>query len=369
MVISLFYPHCGGAEQQALNLARGLISSGFSVSILTRRTGTLASYEKIQGVPVYRSIRTVPWGKLFGLTYMLTVFLFLHRMRHSYDIIHCHLAQGFHSPVSLLVRALFKKKIVIKIGATGPLSDFKMLQRVLLGNFFLRLLRHADRIITVCGQATVEARTMGIPFSSIEQIPNGVDTDLFRPLSDRKKNSCITFVGRLDYMKGVHVLLQAFQLLKQKNSDACLQIIGNGPEREPLKKMAQEFGISDSVVFCGEVQDVAPRLQQSAALVLPSLSEGLSNVVLEAMACGLPVVATRAGGTVDLINDGVSGILVEPERADTLCEALYQILSDTTLAQRLGAEARRVVEKQFSLQTIVSRYIQLYTKQLSGLRR
>lgn len=360
MVISQFYPLRGGAEQQALHLARGLTHKGLQVSVLTRRLPGAPAYEKINGIPVYRSIRTVPAGKLFGLLYVVTVFYFLFKMRDTYDIIHCHLAQGFHSTVALLFRVVFNKKVIIKVGATGPLSDFKMLREVLGGTFLVRLLRYADRIITVCSQATAEAVQAGIPECRITQIPNGVDLQHYTLSSERATPGLITFVGRLDYMKGVHVLLEAFAMLRQRGSPASLQIIGDGPDREKLLQMTETLRIAESVKFRGVAEDIAGRLQASAVFVLPSLSEGLSNVVLEAMACGLPVVATRVGGTVDLIENGVTGILIEPGCPEPLCDALRRVLDDEDFSKCLGMQARRRVENFFALPRVVDAYLALY---------
>ncbi len=365
MIISQFYPLRGGAEQQALQLATGLIRAGVQVSVLTRRIPGLPAYEVISGIPVYRSIRTVPAGKLFGLLYSITVFFFLFKKRTTYDIIHCHLAQGFHSAVALFFKAVFKKKVIIKVGATGPLSDFRMLREVLLGSFLVRLLRHADRIITVCGQATAEAVRAGIPDCRIAQIPNGVDLQRFNPSRERATAGLITFVGRLDYMKGVHVLLEAFAMLRQRGAPAFLRIIGDGPDREKLVRMADALHLGEQVAFSGVADDIPVRLQASAVLVLPSLSEGLSNVVLEAMACGLPVVATRVGGTAELLEDNVTGILVEPGSPEKLCEALWRVLDDVKFSESLGRRAWEKVESCFAMSRVIDGYRDLYRKLLS----
>jgi len=361
MVISHFYPHFGGAEQQALNVAKALMARGVSVTVLTRKTEGLKPYEIIQGIPVHRKINVLPLGKLFGLTYMLTAFLFLVKMRRSYDIIHCHLAQGFHCPAALLCKALFNKHVIIKVGATGPLSDFETLKKVLFGKYFLKLLRHADRLVAVCSQAQQDAQKNGIPASRLLGIPNGVDIDYFKPAHHLRINNLISFVGRLDNMKGVDVLLNAFSLLKKKQKDALLYIVGNGPDREKLEAMARDLSIKERVVFTGEIHAVLEQLQKSAVFVLPSFSEGLSNVVLEAMACGLPVVATNAGGTIDIINHGENGILIDPRDANQLSDALLKILSDQELGPRLGSRARMTVAENFSLNRVVDKYIELYS--------
>lgn len=360
MIISFFYPHIGGAEQQALQLAEQLVRRGVPVCILTRKFKGLASHEVVRGVPVYREISTLPWGKWFALTYLFSVLWFLLKKRRSYDIIHCHLLQGFHSSAAILMKALFKKKVIIKVGAAGLLSDFIMIKKVLLGNWLLRRTLGADRVITVCSRSSAEALAAGFSPAQVEHIPNGVDIGRFKPAPAAGNRQTITFAGRLDYMKGVHILLEGFKQLREEMKNVQLTIIGDGPDRERLLNLAREKGISDAVNFCGEAAEIVPYLQKSSVFVLPSFSEGLSNVLLEAMACGLPVVATRVGGTVDLIEDGVNGILIEPENSRQLYQALKKILQDEVLAKNLGAQARKTVEEKFSLGSVAGQYVSLY---------
>ncbi len=161
-------------------------------------------------------------------------------------------------------------------------------------------------------------------------------------------------------MKGVHVLLEAFKQLNDAGVAAHLAIIGDGPDREKLTKLARDTGRADSIRFCGETADIRPYLQQATLFVLPSFSEGLSNVLLEAMACGLPVVATRVGGTVDLVQDGVNGILVEPDNAGQLYQAMKKILQDKDLAKALGVQARKTAVEKFSLESVTEQYVSLY---------
>lgn len=360
MIISFFYPHLGGSEQQALRLAEQLIQRGIQVSVLTRKFKGLSVHEVVRGVPVYRAIRTLSWGKWFAVTYMFSVFWFLLRRRNTYDIIHCHLLQGFHSIIAIMVKALLRKNVIIKVGATGPLSDFVMIKNVFLGEFLLKKITAVDKLITVCSSSTAEALQEGFTSRQIVQIPNGVDTNHFKQFSPSLNQKDITFIGRLDHMKGVQVLLEAFKTLKEDSVTAYLNIIGDGPDRGKLKSHAVESGIADSISFCGELAEIKPYLEKSALFVLPSLSEGLSNVLLEAMACGLPIIATRVGGNTDLIQDGVNGMLVEPGNSDQLYQTMKKVLIDKDLAKKLGRAARKTVEEKFSLQSVTDHYIRLY---------
>jgi len=360
MIISFFYPHLGGAEQQALQLAEQLARRGVQVCVLTRKFKGLPAHETVRGVPVYRAIRTLPWGKWFALTYLFSVLWFLLKKRRSYDIIHCHLLQGFHSLAAILMKALFKKKVIIKVGATGPISDFRMMKNLFGGGFLLRQTPRADRLICVCSQSAGEALQAGFSPMQVAHIPNGVDIGFFKPAPVTENRQTITFAGRLDYMKGVHILLEGFKQLRDEMKNVQLTIIGDGPDREKLQNCAREKGISDAVNFCGEAEEIVPYLQQSAVFVLPSFSEGLSNVLLEAMACGLPVVATRVGGTIDLVQDGFNGILIEPDNAGQLYQAMKKILQDKDLAKALGVQARKTAAEKFSLKSVTEQYVSLY---------
>jgi len=368
MIISFFYPHIGGAEQQALQLAEQLARRGVPVCVLTRKFKGLAPHEAVRGIPVYRVIRTLPWGKWFALTYLFSVLWFLLKKRRSYDIIHCHLLQGFHSPAAIMMKALFKKRVIIKVGATGLLSDFIMIKKVILGDWLLRRIRGADRVITVCASSAAEALAAGFSPAQVMLIPNGVDIGRFKPAPSAGDRQTITFAGRLDYMKGVHILLEGFRQLRDEIKNVQLTIIGDGPDRDKLRNLAREKGISDAVDFCGEAAEIVPYLQQSSVFVLPSFSEGLSNVLLEAMACGLPVVATRVGGSIDLVQDQVNGILIEPDHAGQLYQAMKIILQDEVLAKTLGAQARKTVEEKFSLGPVAGQYVSLYQTLMSANR-
>lgn len=124
--------------------------------------------------------------------------------------------------------------------------------------------------------------------------------------------------------------------------------------------------MSERVIFLGHQEDVRPYLQASDVFALPSLAEGMANSLLEAMATGLPCVGTRVGGIVDLIVDGISGLLVEPGDAHRLAEAILRLLQDPDLATNLGVAARRTVERGYSIEQVAEQYVKLYQEMLNG---
>jgi glycosyltransferase involved in cell wall biosynthesis len=362
MIISQFYPLLGGAEVQAQRLASALRARGVDIFILTGRIKNRPAYEIIDGIPVYRSIRTVNVPLLFGFLYVVSVGVFLYRKRNTYEIIHCNILQELQTLVSIIIKLMFNKKVVAKMSSSGITSDLKIMKQTLAGRLTLRLLNKADRIISLCSVATSELLGEGIPPDRLEQISNGVDTGRFtvRARHPHPGQKMITCIGRLDGFKGVDHLLEAFRQVIAGGADARLTIIGTGPDEEKLKRLVAALALEDKVLFKGRCENVLQELSETDFFVLPSLSEGMSNVLLEAMSCGLPVIATAVGGAIDMIRNGINGILVPPGDRAALSRALIDLLADEPAARSLGREARKTVEERYALSHTADCYRRLY---------
>jgi len=367
MVISQFYPLLGGAEVQAQRLAASLRRRGVQLFVLTQRMKKLPAYEVIDGIPVYRSIRTVGLPFLWGLFYIGSVALFLYRKRNDFTIIHCHILQELQTIVAILFKYLFNKKVIAKMSSSGLTSDLNLMKGTLAGRITLRLLRKADRVVSLCSQSTSELLKCDFSPGMVIEIPNGVDTNIFSRNIQGKEHTqkTITFIGRFDCFKGVEYLLEGFKQVVSRGADVMLKLIGNGILEEQLRNRAVALEIQQRVIFRGWQEDIAEELCGTDIFVLPSLSEGMSNVLLEAMACGLPVVATTVGGNTDLIKDRHNGILVSPGDPIALSEAIMELLENDALARTLGAAARKTVEDHYSLEYISDSYLQLYNRLVS----
>lgn len=184
----------------------------------------------------------------------------------------------------------------------------------------------------------------------------------------------VVCVARMEYAKGVDVLLHAWSRLMQDQSAwgeqvaPLLQLAGEGALRPQMEWIAQQLGLEASVQFLGTRTDVLDLLQHASAFVLPSRWEGLPNALLEAMACGLPCVATRVSGSEDVVVDGVNGLLVEPEEPQALAEALRSLLLETELTRRLCREARTTMLQGYQLSYIVRQSLTLYHRLLAEAR-
>jgi sugar transferase (PEP-CTERM/EpsH1 system associated) len=221
-------------------------------------------------------------------------------------------------------------------------------------------------------------RKVGVPRRRLSHIYNGVDTDRFRPAEVRARiEGCpfgepddfvVGWVGRMDPVKGLRHLLEAFARAAQRSPARHLRLVlvGDGPERAKVETLIAQHRLGERVWLAGERADVAELMRGFDCFTLPSLGEGISNTILEAMASRLPVVASRVGGNVELIESGMTGRLVPASDPDALAEALLSYYRDRATARRHGKAARRVAETRFSLSCMVSEYCELYESALAA---
>jgi sugar transferase (PEP-CTERM/EpsH1 system associated) len=220
--------------------------------------------------------------------------------------------------------------------------------------------------------------TVGIPEGRIRLICNGVDTERFRPAMERAQvlpagfagpdSLVIGTVGRLEPVKDQLTLVKAFVELARHEPEGDrlrLVLVGEGSLRAPIEALLAEAGLARQVWLAGARDDVPELMAAMDLFVLPSLAEGISNTILEAMACGLPVVATRVGGNAELVAEGQTGALVERGDPTAMAAALAGYVHDSEQRRSHGTAARERIEAQFSLDGMVARYTDLYDE-LSG---
>jgi glycosyltransferase involved in cell wall biosynthesis len=199
-------------------------------------------------------------------------------------------------------------------------------------------------------------------------IRNGINLDVFQPrpgaarsdLGLPEKGPLVAHVARLAPEKDQETLLRGFQVLARDCLEATLIIVGDGPRRATLGALAADLAIADRVAFLGMRRDVAALLPHVALFVLTSVNEGLPLSVLEAMACGVPVVATAVGDVGTVVRDGLNGLTVPVRDPEALARAMLSILEAPDRAAGMGRAGRQLVEREFSLTTTVERYQSLY---------
>lgn len=218
--------------------------------------------------------------------------------------------------------------------------------------------------------------TVGIPRQRVSQMYNGADTELFRPAAERApiagcpfgrpEEWLVGWVGRMEAVKDPVNLAQAFIRTCAALRQARLVLVGEGSLRRELEILFEKHGVLERVWFAGERGDVADILRGLDCFVLPSLAEGICNTVLEAMASRLPIIATRVGGNAELIEPGLSGLLVPPAQPEALAAAILDYATDRAKARRHAKAARHAAETRFSLARMVRDYAGLYERTLGA---
>ena len=356
------YPATGGAEMQARLLARELSRRGHSIRILAPRVDDTQSVrEFIDGVEVLRL--SYPRIKALGAVLLnLRLAVWLWRNRREIDAIHVHMMHNLAGAIGWL-KPWLRVPVTVKVSGAAEFQG-GVLDPSLQGCIKHRLLnagaRRLESFQCISKHTLHMLREAGYPAERLHLIPNAVDCERFSAGSPHSDDALrVVFVGRHAPVKGLDVLLRAWALLVRPRG-ARLVLVGDGPETTPLRSLADQLGVSESVDFPGMVADVAPVLRGASIYVQPSHQEGLPNAVLEAMAAHLPVVATRVSGNEDVIDHGRSGLLVPSGDPQALAAALQVLLDDPTQRERLGRAAAAEVRRGFATGQILTALLKIY---------
>ena len=342
-VVTPYYPpHVGGLERYTAALAQALrASDDLDVVVVTtaprgrRPVTTTEDGVVVVRLPTWFTLSNTPVNPWWAVQLRSVL------RRHRIDVVHAHTPTPFM--VDVAARAAGGRPLVVTshsgsmVKGTGGVADLlvRTYERWVEPATFAR----ADRLIGVSPVAAA-----GNPGVAI--VPPGVDSSRFVP-PQRRSSLDVTYVGRMQRTsrwKGVHVLLDAFHVVLRHEPRARLVLVGDGDDVAQLRAQAERLGISESVVWRGSVSgdELVEAYQQAAVVVLPSLteSESFGMTLVEAMACGTPVVGSRVGGIPYVIRDGTDGLLVPPGDPDRLGKALVTLLGDAELGSRLGAAGR-----------------------------
>jgi len=293
------------------------------------------------------------------------------------DLIHAHWSfpQGM---VAWLGSRLFQRPYIVSLHGT----DVYGLKYPLVSQLNRSICRQAAAC-TVNSEETGEAAKQFLGLHKFKTVPMGVDTRLFHPGNvnpnrnpTRDRDLRILFVGRLIDLKGVDHLIKALALILPECPKARLEIIGDGPLKASLQRLASDLGIRQRVSFLGSIvhEELPDHYRQADVFVLPSCenkageTEGLGVVLLEAMACGVPVIGSLTGGIPQIITDGVTGLLAEPQDPGSLASKLLTLYSKPDLRTRLVANAHKLIARSFSWKLISSRFVEIYAEVLASHR-
>ncbi len=357
----------GGTERQLAETAKAIDRERFEPAVACMRApGFRAAELEAAGVPV----KVFPVRSTFGPSFFASAVKLARYLRaNRIDLVH-----AFDVPASV-----FAVPTARAAGVPVVLSSQRA-HRALVGPHIRALLRISDRLshgtVVNCRAVARDLATgHGMPESHIHLCYNGIDLTRFQRLETprveplRPDDLVVGVICALRPEKGLTTLLRAFARMAAGRAKARLLIVGGGPEGEPLRRLADELGVLDRCVFVDSTPDVTSWLNQIDVFVLPSLSEALSNSLMEAMACGRAVVASRVGGNPELVSEDESGprtgMLFEPGDPSQLADRLHTLADDPDLRARLGANAEAFIRSGFSTEQAARRMAEIYSKWLS----
>jgi len=339
----------GGQEIRILTEAAGMIGRGHQVILLCPEKARIYEEAKSWGIPV----QALPIGRknlagLLGLRRWLK--------GNAANVVNTHSSTDTWL-TALAMATLPSPPVLVRTRhISAPIPDNWPTQW---------LYQTATRHIITTGEKLRQRLIThnGYRPESITSVPTGIDTARFVPgdkqtarqqLGLPEAAPIVGIVATLRSWKGHTYLLDAFAELK--NPAACLVIVGDGPQREALRAQAAKKGLGDRVLMPGNQRDVLPWLHAMDIFALPSYAnEGVPQSILQAMLCGLPVVTTTVGSILEAVQDGETGLIVEPKNAEALGTAIERLLDDSSLRQRLGEQARSTALEKFSLEAMLDK--------------
>ncbi|WP_324736401.1 glycosyltransferase family 4 protein [Thermococcus sp. SY098] len=374
LVSDWYYPKIGGVASHMHHLALKLREMGHEVAIITnnRETGREEELTK-KGIELIKIPGVVSPILEVNISYSLKSTRELNEFLKEFDVVHSHHA---FTPLALKAAKAGRKMGKATILTTHTISfahESKLWEALgLTFPMFSSYLKYPHKIIAVskAAKAFIEHFTD----TPIEIIPNGVDDKLFTPKWDKERikaefgidNKVVLYVSRMSYRKGPHVLLNAFSEIE----DATLVMVGSGEMLPFLRAQAKFLRIEDRVRFLGYVDSkMLPKIFGMAdVFVLPSITaEAFGIVILEAMASGLPVIATDVGGIPEIVRESESGLLVPPGNELELRKAIQKLLLDDSLREWFGNNGRRAVEERYSWDKIAKQMEKTYEDILSKI--
>ncbi len=351
----------GGTERQAVEMAKNLDRARFAPHLACQdASGFRARELRENGIPILE----LPLRSLVGRSYFASARLLRAYLReHAIRLVHC-----FDFPTTLFAVPLCRLwgGTVVLASQRGHRETFPAKYR--------RLLQICDPLphgfVANCEAMRRHlAEDCGIPQSKIRVCHNGIDLARFpaRVFPSAEGEPITGTIALLRPEKGIDTLLDAFAQVRRRRPNAPLRIIGDGPLAGPLRARAEAlFGAGDAYSFEPATEEVARALHELAIFVLPSLSEAFSNSLMEAMACGCAVVASRTGGNPELVQDGETGLLFTPGEPSDLAAKLELLLDDSRLRQSLAETGQAFLRSRFSMQASAHRMEQIYTEFLGA---
>ena len=351
-----------GTERHMLDLARGLSALGVAVTVACPSPAALEEAARRENLPTLAIPKRglVDWGAARTLA---------GRLKSSEtDIVHAHNGRTALA-AAIAVRLAGRGRCVMTQHFLEPNHATQHgLKAAVSGKAHHWVVEKMSRILAISGAVRQAMLTRGeAPDSKITVIPNGISVpnagnpaETRRSLGLAADTPLVVCAARLEREKDIASLIQAMKIVQEAVPDARCLIAGDGSQKDELQRQIEALGLSESVTLLGFCADAASLMAAADLFVLPSLAEPFGLVLLEAMALGRPVIATRAGGPLEIVVDGETGFLVAPSSPDALAEAVQRLLADPAACLRLGENGRARFQNLFTAARMAEATLAVY---------
>lgn len=370
------YPPLGGGAGNATSYIMKEFSSfpGLEIDLITSSIDKEYHLEKvgsnirIHRIPIGKNPQNLHYQSQKELmVYAVKAYFFARKLmkKNKYDLTHSFFTVPC-GQVSWILKKMHKLPYVVSLRGSdvpGYSQKFSLIYKF-INPLIRKIWKDADNVVSVSSGLRDLARKFnpdqeidvifnGINISEFQYQPEKVDTDHFR----------ILCVSRLTQRKAIDYLIRAVANLKEKHPDVVLELVGDGEQKSELENLARELKAEKYIVFTGLVkhEEVSAYFNRASVFVLPSLNEGMSNVMLEALACGLPIVATDTGGTKELVDDGRNGFIIKMKDAKDIEEKVERLIADQELRKKMAQESRKKAE-EMSWRKVADDYFNFYEK-------
>ncbi len=354
------YPTHGGSGVVATELGKHLAERGHEVSFISY-SSPLRLTQRPAGVCFHEvTIEEYPLLKQFPYGLALASKMVEVARTHDLDVLHAHYAIPF-AAAAVLARLMMSERH-LKVVTTLHGTDISLVG----GNRSFRpvtawAIESSDAVTAVSSYLRRETYRCFDVKREITVIPNFIDPQRYVPSSERSHPPTLVHVSNFRPLKRTKDVVEIFQKVAAR-TDARLALVGDGPDLSEVMYRIEQHGLADRVTYHGVVDEVAPILSQARLFLLPSENESFGLAALEAMAAGVPPIATRVGGVPEVIEDGVSGYLCPVGDVDAMAERCIELLGDPARLERFSRAARERAVSAFHFEPIVARYEDLYRK-------
>lgn len=375
MITKEFPPISGGIGYYVDNLSRKLLERGHKITVITKGSANKTEKQVVNGIDVFR-VSFFPLYPFHVWIHGLFVNRLFKSLESKLTLVH------LHTPISPLIKTslpiITTVHTPMKIDARyHEVFDFyslaeRMQSMLVYPPIESKLFRASKKITTVSRSVAQELREYRLDPKEINVIGNGVDEKTFTPLPNKNgTEKYVLYTGVLRARKGLFDLIKCAEQVCRACPDIKFVICGRGPFINKLKENVRRIGLQEKIVFLGYIKrNKLIQIYQNATVhVVPSHYEGLPTVLLEAMSCGIPVVATNIGGNNEVVCSGVNGFLVSPKSPREMADVVLRLLDDKALREKIGRLARETIEKKYTWDKITENVLKCYENILNKCHR